>query len=624
METDRATSAEGRVPPKPIADKTILLVVAAYAVVFVLFGLVVDGPARVLSGLPDILLSRDTLLTDYMGLGGIGAAVVNAGLLTLCACLIYLITGARMTGAAVAALFLVLGFGLFGKNLLNIWFIVAGVLLYCGVTRQRFAANINTAFFGVALAPIVSEILFSTTLPFEISVPLAVGTGLLIGFILPPAAAQLFRAHDGFALYNMGWTAGLVGTLIVALYASYGFVAEPVFIWTTGNNLLLGSFLGFVFLSMVLLGLILDRGAVRHFRQVLREPGRSPSDFIAGAGFGATLVNMGLSGSVGLAYVLAVGGDLNGPTIGALLSIVGFAAFGKHPFNIIPIMAGVFLASVLKPWGAADPGALLAALFGTNLAPIAGSFGWHWGIVAGFVHSSAALSVGIVHGGLNLYNNGFAAGIVAAILVPVIVAIRSRRERATTSAAAAHEPVREQATPSAARLATAALTRGLGFLGFWLLLSAPDVAAVLTDPIAAAPDLLIALSASVAATWVSLRLLPPGPRALRLVPLLTLGRRFLTQSVMAGIDVARRVFDPRLPIRPGLVVYRTRLPDAHRQSLLATLSSATPGSLAVGTDADGHLVYHVLDTRQPLAEGLAADERLLLRAYGEDREDDDR
>ncbi|MGD9922920.1 MAG: DUF1576 domain-containing protein, partial [Pseudorhodoplanes sp.] len=74
-----------------------------------------------------------------------------------------------------------------------------------------------------------------------------------------------------------------------------------------------------------------------------------------------------------------------------------------------------------------DPSGLLAALFGTTLAPIAGRFGWHWGIVAGFLHSSAARSVGSVHGGLNLYNNGFAAGIVAAVLAAVIIAIEARR-----------------------------------------------------------------------------------------------------------------------------------------------------------------------------------------------------
>jgi multisubunit Na+/H+ antiporter MnhE subunit len=619
MQTEEITAAEGSPPPRTVADRIVLLIVAAYALAFVVFGVLVDGPSAVLSGLTDILLSRDTLLTDYMGLGGIGAATVNAGLLTLAACLVYLLSGARMTGAAVAALFLVLGFGLFGKNLLNVWFIVAGVALYCRVTRKRFADNINTAFFGAALAPIISEILFSTTLSFQVSVPLALGTGLVIGFILPPAAAQLFRAHDGFALYNMGFTAGLVGPLVVAIYTSYGFVAEPIFIWTSGNNLLLGVFLGGLFLSMLVLGFALDRAAGGHFLQLLREPGRSPSDFIAGAGFGASLLNMGLSGAVGLAYILAVGGDLNGPTIGALLSIVGFGAFGKHPRNIVPIMAGVFLASLLKPWGAAEPGALLAALFGTNLAPIAGTFGWHWGLVAGFVHASAALSVGSIHGGLNLYNNGFAAGIVAAILVPVIVAIRSRKGDAT-GAATAGQPAVVRPAPTGTGLLRAALLRGLGFLGFWLLLAAPDLRAAFADPVAAAPDLLIALAAVVIATWLSLRLLPPRPRALRPGPMLLLGWRFLAQSVVAGVDVARRVFDPRLPIQPGLVVYRPRLRDPHRQSVLATLSSAAPGTLAVGTDAEGNLIYHVLDTRLPVADGLAADERLLLRMYRDDGE----
>jgi Protein of unknown function (DUF1576) len=83
------------------------------------------------------------------------------------------------------------------------------------------------------------------------------------------------------------------------------------------------------------------------------------------------------------------------------------------------------LAFFAKPWAIDDPSIQLAALFGTTLAPIAGRFGWHWGLVAGFVHSSAALATGVMHAGLNLYNNGLAAGIVASVLVPVIIAIRA-------------------------------------------------------------------------------------------------------------------------------------------------------------------------------------------------------
>jgi hypothetical protein len=70
---------------------------------------------------------------------------------------------------------------------------------------------------------------------------------------------------------------------------------------------------------------------------------------------------MGVCGVIGIAYILAVGGDLNGPVIGAIFTVVGFAAFGKHPRNIVPIMLGVFLGSLAKPWNVDDPSILLAA-----------------------------------------------------------------------------------------------------------------------------------------------------------------------------------------------------------------------------------------------------------------------
>ena len=61
---------------------------------------------------------------------------------------------------------------------------------------------------------------------------------------------------------------------------------------------------------------------------------------------------------------------------------------------------------------------------------LAGFVGIIAGVIAGFLHSSVALNVGIVYGGMNLYNNGFAGGLVAMFLVPVIQSIRDRRARA--------------------------------------------------------------------------------------------------------------------------------------------------------------------------------------------------
>jgi hypothetical protein len=407
-----------------------LLLMAGFALAFVVAGLLIDTPRDIALGVQRILGTRDTLITDYIGVGGIGATLVQAGLLTLAAAAFYWRSGAVIGGAAVASLWLVLGFGLFGKNLLNVWGIVAGVWLYARYKGEPFARHINTAFFGTALAPIFSEILFSSALPLPTSLPLALATTVLLGFVLAPAAAHLFHAHQGHSLYNMGFVAGLLGTLIVAVYKSYGFVPDPVFIWTRGNNRLLGSLLLGLFLAMAAIGFLLDRQAAQREAALMRRSGRAPSDYVADFGFGTALLNMALTGLIGTAYVLLVDSDLNGPTLGAILCIVGFSAYGKHPANIVWIMLGVFLASITKDWNAAAPSAVLAALFGTTLAPIAGRFGWHWGLLAGFVHSSVVQTVGQLHGGLVLYNNGFAAGLVAAVLLPVILALRPADEGA--------------------------------------------------------------------------------------------------------------------------------------------------------------------------------------------------
>ncbi|MCH2245611.1 MAG: DUF1576 domain-containing protein, partial [Crocosphaera sp.] len=93
--------------------------------------------------------------------------------------------------------------------------------------------------------------------------------------------------------------------------------------------------------------------------------------------------------------------------------------------NIVPIMMGIFLGTLTRSVNANDAPLILAALFGTTLAPIAGKFGWFLGVLAGLIHSSAVLSVGIPKAGLNLYNNGFVAGIVATVMVPVIRSFRN-------------------------------------------------------------------------------------------------------------------------------------------------------------------------------------------------------
>jgi hypothetical protein len=145
-------------------------------------------------------------------------------------------------------------------------------------------------------------------------------------------------------------------------------------------------------------------------------------------GSGPVLLNMGINGLIGLLYIVLVGGDLNGPTIGGIFTIIGFSAFGKHAFNIIPVMVGVFLGAYGMHYTPDYPSLQLAGLFGTTLAPISGHFGWPFGILAGFIHSALVLQTGGPVAGLNLYNNGFSGGLIAIVLYPTITAIvRHRR-----------------------------------------------------------------------------------------------------------------------------------------------------------------------------------------------------
>ncbi len=160
----------------------------------------------------------------------------------------------------------------------------------------------------------------------------------------------------------------------------------------------------------------------------------------------------------------------------------------------------------------------------------------------------------------------------------------------------------------------AALARGAVLFGFWLLLTGPG-----GDLIA---DLAVGLMAAAAATWVSLRLLPPTPERVHYGALLRLAWRFLRQSVTAGVDVARRALAPRLSLRPGYLAYSTHLPPGPARAAFGALTSLVPGTLPVGTDTASALIYHCLDVGQAVAAGLAVDEALLVRALGGGNADD--
>jgi multicomponent Na+:H+ antiporter subunit E len=126
-------------------------------------------------------------------------------------------------------------------------------------------------------------------------------------------------------------------------------------------------------------------------------------------------------------------------------------------------------------------------------------------------------------------------------------------------------------------------------------------------------NLLVGGFATVAATALSLWLLPAASGRVRMGALLWLLPRFLWQSLRAGVDVAWRVLQPSMPIHLGFVSYPVGLPRGAARNAFELISSLMPGS--VPTDESEHTIeYHVLDTSQPVAEQLAAEEAAYARA----------
>lgn len=410
-------------------DKFILL--SMIPIYFIVVGMVLQPIDEIIVGIGHIFEEPDFLITDYFVIGGFGAAFLNAGAITLMSIGILYALGKEVSGHTITSICLMFGFSLFGKNLLNIWTILFGVFLYAKYHKASFSRYIYVGYYGTSLSPIITQVMQIEPMPPAGRFLLCLLVGTVIGFVLPPLATHVHYAHQGYSLYNVGFASGIIATVIVSVFKSFGFETQSRLIWSTGNNLLFMGVLITLFGGMILLGMIRDGKKIFSFYwKLLKSYGISGTDYLKEMGGAVTAFNMGINGIFATLFVVAVAGDLNGPTIGSILTIVGFSATGKHLRNITPIMVGVVIGSLTKEWDIYQPSPILALLLSTTLAPIAGEFGVIAGLIAGYLHSSVALNVGIVYGGMNLYNNGFAGGIVAIFMVPVLQSVRDRIARA--------------------------------------------------------------------------------------------------------------------------------------------------------------------------------------------------
>ena len=148
------------------------------------------------------------------------------------------------------------------------------------------------------------------------------------------------------------------------------------------------------------------------------------------------------------------------------------------------------------------------------------------------------------------------------------------------------------------------LLRWAAYMLFWVVLAGTG-----------SKDLVAGAAAAACASWVSLRLLPPGGLTFRPLNAIGLFLRFLWQSVVAGLSVAFMALKPSLPLRPGIIRYGTALPEGTRRQAFTTYASLLPGTLPLGGDGEGGIAVHCLDDRQPVADQLAAEEDRLRAVF---------
>jgi hypothetical protein len=400
----------------------------------IVFSLIANTPVQILEGLIQIVSTNDNLLTDYIAIANLGAAFFNAALVTALAVFVVLFAKADVNGPVVAGVFTVTGFAFFGKDISNVIPIFIGVYLYSLYSKEDYKNNINAALFGTTMAPFVSAIMLYPDLNRLLSIPLGIVSGLLLGFILPSVAKLAYKIHNGFNLYNIGFSSGLILMVVVSILKVFAFKIEPTLLWSSGNNLILSLFLGAFYLITIVF-IILSRSKPQlNFVRFNMESGVAPSDFITKYGFASTLLNMIVVGLISHIYILIFNAPLNGPTIGGVFTIIGFGAYGKNIRNVVYILLGASLGHILGWWELSTPVIMLGALFGTGIAPIAGKYGLVVGTIAISLHIGLVQNVGSLYLGLNLYNNGFAEGFTGFIIPAIMSGLFIKKYRVTKSA----------------------------------------------------------------------------------------------------------------------------------------------------------------------------------------------
>ncbi len=158
------------------------------------------------------------------------------------------------------------------------------------------------------------------------------------------------------------------------------------------------------------------------------------TDYVYIAGIGATLLNVSTVLIFNLILIKILDLKITGPIYSGIIMVIGFSFFGKNLLNTLPILFGIWLFTKYKkiPYKSV----ILAIFFSTGISPLVSycffGFGFPWyiglplglvcGIVVGFIIPAYSSHTNVFHEGYNLYNTGFALGIISALFYGLFTA----------------------------------------------------------------------------------------------------------------------------------------------------------------------------------------------------------
>jgi hypothetical protein len=400
-------------------NKTLFEIETIFTMVLSLVIALTQNPLDMLAGYGRILTHQSNLLVDYTAVGGLQAAFFNAFVLLLFNVIVIKLSGSRISGLIFAGLMTIFGFSLLGKNVLNVAPIYLGIYLYTRFKEQDFKKVLLIALFATGAGPVVSVIMFGIGIDLMIAVPLAILVGIAVGFILPPLVSHTVIFHMGYSLYNVGFVIGFIAMSFNGMLKMFGYNVEILNVTSTEYHFEILFIALFISLVFILMGVI-AKPDYKAYPKLLKRSGRAVANFEARFGAPITLINCGLLGILSILAASILNITINGVIFAGFLTVMGFGTFGKHLRNTIPIMIGYAITVMLSVYSFESSGTAVGLFFVTGLAPVAGRFGFVAGLFTGFVHLSIVILTAPLYGGMDLYNNGFATGLGAMLLVVVI------------------------------------------------------------------------------------------------------------------------------------------------------------------------------------------------------------